>query len=76
MPEPETLQDSAEAPGNLQVPGFHVGPQSNDTGELQCRRIAFIQFYLRITILPYVLEARLIAMTLYNNVYISLFDCI
>lgn len=34
MPDPETFQEPNEAQGNLQVPGFYVGSQSNDIRDL------------------------------------------
>lgn len=36
---PETIQEPDEAQWDLQVRGFHVGPQSTNKGELQCWRI-------------------------------------
>lgn len=34
MPEPETSHEPDEAQGNLKVPGFYVGPQSNGMADL------------------------------------------
>lgn len=70
MPESETSQEPDEAHGNLQVPGFYVGPQSNDMRNLWCRSFSFSFIYEQQ--FCYTIRDQPIAVTPYNHARISI----